>query len=685
MKTKLFIPLIVFLLSSLLVHAQTPGLQWVKTMGAAESQVGYSITTDADGNVFTSGVFHHNVDFDPGPGTSILMEDNFGDIFFQKLDGNGNLIWAKRLGGSSFERETFIDCDASGNMYAAGTYQGFVDFDPGPGIQTFLGEADPEMFVLKLDPAGNFIWAKQIGAPGEQQPQGMVADANGNTYITGIFEGVVDFDPGPAAATLDAGFFRSTFILKLDPNGDFLWVRHLEAPSDDSYGSDIQIDANGNVYTTGWFSGIAQLNTGTPISLTSAGGSDIFILKLDSNGNLVWARSMGGTDHDRGKAITVDAELVYTAGTFRSTADLDPLGGTANLTSLGQEDVFIQKLADNGTFLWATQLGGVVDDNVNDITVDGDGNVYTTGDFKDIADFDPGAGIVQLTSVGNQDIFIQKLDTWGDYLWAVAIGGTWSDIGWSIHAEGFDHVYTTGSFGHTVDFDPGSGNTNSVAAGLDDIFVHKLSQEPCTPTAGTDVISACNSIIWIDGMTYTSSNTTATHIIPNASGCDSTVTLNLSINPINTSATQANDVLTAVETGASYQWFDCQSMQSIPGASNQTFVATSNGDYAVAITNNGCTDTSACYTVVAAGIFENGFDTELHIYPNPTSGPLYIDLGEIHANITLTLSDLSGRIVSSSVYHRQQVLTIQMEQPAGTYFLLIKSGKHEAIVRVVTE
>ena len=180
-----------------------------------------------------------------------------------------------------------------------------------------------------------------------------------------------------------------------------------------------------------------------------------------------------------------------------------------------------------------------------------------------------------------------------------------------------------------------------------------------------------------------SSNNTATQTLTNAAGCDSVITLNLTINTVNNAVTQSGTLLTANESGATYQWLICPGMTPISGATNQTYSATSNGDYAVIVNNGSCSDTSACYTVSSVGIMENDFGNNLLIYPNPTDGPFSIDFGETCSTATITITDLNGKIVLSKVYHENQLLNLQLEEPAGIYFLKVESGDKKAVIRLV--
>ena len=241
-------------------------------------------------------------------------------------------------------------------------------------------------------------------------------------------------------------------------------------------GYSIAVDSLGNVYTTGSFSGTVDFNPGTGVeNLTSAGGNDIFVSKLDSSGNFVWAKRLGGTAGDDGFGIAVDSSgNVYTTGSFYGTADFDPGAGEANLTSAGERDVFVSKLDSSGNFVWAKRLGGTVADVGRIIAVDSSGNVYTTGYFFSTADFDPGAGTTNLISAGGAEVFVSKLDSSGNFVWAKRLGGISTDEGYSIGVDSSGNVYTTGYFNGTVDFDPGAGVANLTSAGGNDSFVLKL-------------------------------------------------------------------------------------------------------------------------------------------------------------------------------------------------------------------
>lgn len=224
-----------------------------------------------------------------------------------------------------------------------------------------------------------------------------------------------------------------------------------------------------------------------------------------------------------------------------------------------------------------------------------------------------------------------------------------------------------------MDTIPNSCGTDSVMS--IDLTINQLT--------GTDVQTACDSYTWIDDSTYTTSDSSATYIMTNSLGCDSVVTLHLAITAIDSSVTQAGSILTATESEASYQWLNCEGNTPIDGAIDQSYSVTSSGNYAVIITQNECSDTSACYSVVATGIIENDLSNEILLYPNPTDGNFTIDLGEISRSARITITDLRGKIMHTTAYHNSQMLNLEFENPDGVYLLFIESEEKKGVIRLI--
>ena len=480
MKMKHFTLASFFLLFATCSFAQDPVFDWAGSIGGSSYDLGADITTDAAGNVYSIGAIQGlAIDLDPGPLGSFVNANGGYDTYIHKVDANGYLAWAKTFGGTQNDVGLSIALDADGNILATGHFFGTTDFDPGAGVTELTSNGARDVFILKLNANGDFLWARSFGASNDDYGHAIATDANGNIYTTGKFKGTVDLDPGVGTVEFTSAGNDDIFIQKFDANGDLLWVNTIGGVGNDR-GLALTTDASGNVYTTGTFIGTIDFDPGVAVLDLSTGGTgfDIFIQKLDTDGNLVWAKVMGGSNWDFGHAIATDAnENVYTTGYFHFTVDFDPGVGTANLTSHGEADIFVQKLDANGDFVWAKSMGSASGDSYgNSIGVDASGNVYTVGEFYGTTDFDPGAGTMNLSSSGFSDIFYQKLDANGDFVWATKFGASSIDLGQGITVDASGNICATGYFGSTVDFDPGAGTTNLTAIGGDsEVFIQKFS------------------------------------------------------------------------------------------------------------------------------------------------------------------------------------------------------------------
>ncbi len=360
-------------------------------------------------------------------------------------------LWAKKAGGTGSDWGYGIAVDTSGNSYVTGYFQGTATF----GSTNLTSNGGYDIFVAKLDSSGNWLWAKKAGGTSDDEGHGIAVDASGNSYVTGFFGGSASF----GSTTLISNGNYDIFITKLDSNGNWLWAKKAGGTNPD-YGFGIAVDTSGNSYVIGFFEGTATFGYTT---LISNGGTDLFVAKLDSSGNWLWAKKVGGTSTDEGYDIAVDASgNSYVTGIFYGTATF----GSTTLISNGEEDIFIAKLDSSGNWLWAKNAGGTGSDEGYGIAVDASGNSYVTGYFYGAANF----GSTTLTSYGYYDIFIAKLDSSGNWLWAQNAGGTDYDIGSGIVVDASGNSYVTGYF----DSDATFGSIILYNNRYYDIFIAKL-------------------------------------------------------------------------------------------------------------------------------------------------------------------------------------------------------------------
>ncbi len=326
--------------------------------------------------------------------------------------------------------------------------------------------------------AGNFGYAtvfKPTAPTGVPTGEGnaIVADAAGNTYITGSFTQTFDF--GGFQFTSAGG--KDIYVASLDPQGVLRFVFAIGSTSDES-GQGIALDSAGNCYVTGFFSGTVDFNykpgQQNILNLVSLGGTDSFVVKFDSFANFLGAARLGGTGADQGMAIAIDPQTneIVTTGFFAGT--VTPGNGGAAVTSNGGEDIFVSIVEPS--FPFASQsffkMGGTTHDRGLGLAVESGRDVYVTGTFTGTADFDPNAGVVNLLSAGSSDSFVARLDG-STLVWATLTGGAAGDSSIGIVVDSDGNVYTTGNFATTADFNGGSGTFNLTSAGATDAYVLK--------------------------------------------------------------------------------------------------------------------------------------------------------------------------------------------------------------------
>lgn len=471
----------------LIVNAQAPDWQWAKQMAGTFS-AGYGVFVDGSGNIYTTGSFAGTVDFNPGAPTYNLTGTGADDGYISKLDQAGNFSWAKAFAGAGGTAGYEIETDALGNVYSIGNFNGTVDFDPGVGTFNLSATSGQDIYISKLDHAGNFIWAKALNGTGSDFNLGYsisLDSTTGAVYATGWFKGTVDFDPGAGVYNLSSNI-ENGFILKLDNAGNFLWAKSIKSASATRSFS-IVIDGAGTVYSVGGFEGTADFDPGSGIyNLTAIDGADIYISKLDASGNFISVLTVGGAGNEYALDLKLDPANgdVYIAGSFDGTVDFDPGVGTFNLTSNStgflEWDSYIFKLNGSGNFEWAKSFGGSGIDRMSYLAVDlvsANKGVYATGTFSGTVDFDPDSSVNNLTSAGDLDAYLLKLDLdSGDFAWAKSFGGTGEDFSSTMALDNSGDLYITGYFySPTLSFETTNGtSTFSNPGGNPDAFILKL-------------------------------------------------------------------------------------------------------------------------------------------------------------------------------------------------------------------
>ncbi len=467
MKTRLLflISTTIVLLSNTTGFAQSPAYSWVKQAGGNSGSSPSSISTDASGNIIAVGTFYgRSLIF----GNDTLMNaDTTGatdDIFAVKYDPSGNPLWARRAGGVQDDHGKRGYADASGNVYVTGNFfDSIIVFETDtvivPGIHTFTLGANANPFIVKYDPMGNVLWAKANTGFSIATSSAVSTDAAGNVYVAGWFLGSIGVTFESTHLTSTGGW--DPFLLKYDASGNLLWVKNTGG----AYNAkvfDMAVDPSGNSYITGYFDTPTIAFDAITLTNTDPHTQDIYIVKYDPSGNVIWAKNQGGTLSDEAFSIVIDAA----GNSFISgctNALLGPVIGTPYACK-----GFVSKYDPSGNPLWTKVTGGTGDSYADDVTIDQNGNILASGEFLGIT----GWGPYTLTNAAptGSDIFIAKFDSTGNELWATSSGGTAYDAGSAITTDNNNNIIIGGYFeSPTISF----GATNLTYTGST-LFVAKM-------------------------------------------------------------------------------------------------------------------------------------------------------------------------------------------------------------------
>ncbi len=388
------------------------------------------------------------------------------------------------VGGVGQDGAWGVDFDASGNSLIVGNFRETVDFDPGIAVASItsgLSYAE-DIFAAKYTPEGQLIWAKAVYGP---QGFDFVRDVRFNPsrdsfVMVGNFERTVDFDMGSATVNLTSVGGRDAFVARYDADGNIVWTFRIGGSGTDSVES-VRWDNGGNLLVGGYFSGTADFDPGpSSVTLTSDGGADAFLAKYDLSGHLQWVRQFGGASESQIRGLGVDStDAVIATGFFDGSIDLDPTTNTKTVTSNGNHDAMVAKVAANGDLIWANSTGGTGDDRGLSVSVDSNDAIYYTGIFDAAVDFDPQVPVF-LVNASTRSTFASKLAPNGNLVWAVPIasGTSGNEQRRSIAVDHLDNIYISGYFtSQSSDFDPGPGTHILGSAGDNDIFVSCISSD----------------------------------------------------------------------------------------------------------------------------------------------------------------------------------------------------------------
>lgn len=386
--------------------------------------------------------------------------------------------WGFKLGSTQAftERPSAIITDSYGNFFTTGFYTDTADFNPGVGANNLQG-ISRECYLAKYSSAGSLLWAKNIGMTYIQEGQAL-AISNGQLILTGSYSnGQTDLDPGAGTELTPLIYSHGAFMSKFDTSGNFIWGKSFPSFSASSIKT-VKIDANNNIVIGGSFQYTVDLDPSAATATIAASATDGFVAKYDSNGNYIWGFKIGSTQNDLVNDLTIDANNnIYCVGSYIYTVNVNPLGTAVNLNTGGfaSSNVFLAKYGSNGILKWANQIGSSSIDAPSSIKLDSQGNIVYAGTFGGVVDFDPSPSNSSITSSGTSDIFISKIDTANNFVWALRYGSPSSPDGiGQIAIDNADNIIATGMMNPSINFHP-TGTYNVSGKGGSDSYLAKYS------------------------------------------------------------------------------------------------------------------------------------------------------------------------------------------------------------------
>jgi hypothetical protein len=377
---------------------------WARKIGGTGDDRAQSVSVDSSGNIVVAGQYDSttlNIYAADGTTVSFTLTPNGGtDGFVVKYDSSGTPVWARKIAGTGTDAaRTFIDIaqsvtiDSSGNVIVCGNYNSVqLNIYAANGTTVAFQLANTgsdDIFVVKYDSSGTFIWARRIGGTDSDLGNSVSVDSSGNIVVAGSYASSPVNIYAANGTTVSFSFTNSGvgdfFIVKYDSNGTPLWARKAASTNFDSVSS-VSIDSSGNVIVFGRYSAALQIYAadGTTItsSLSGAGG---FVLKYDSSGTFIWARRLGAVTVSS-RSVTTDSSGNVIAGGGYASSSLSMYaanGSTVSftLTNTGSNDTFVVKYDSSGTPLWAKRMTGTLSDQANSVTIDSSGNIVVAGNY----------------------------------------------------------------------------------------------------------------------------------------------------------------------------------------------------------------------------------------------------------------------------------------------------------------
>lgn len=673
------------------LFGQSAEVTWAISNQGATLDYATDLSIDHQGNVIICGNFAGTNDFDPGGGSLLLSSTGSTDMdfFVQKLDSLGNLMWAVKFGGTGIDPAVKMDVDTEGNIYVTGWYNGNISIVTNSGIENFTSNGFKDVYIMKLNSDGEVVWARSFDHSATYEMNCLCVDHQGCVYLAGHFNGTIDLNPNAGADyySSTSGLIQA-FVTKIDSSGNYLWTNHF-----DSYLSKVNTMyySSGQLIVAGNFEGSITFPVGAGLNSHNTTTKAMFVYSMDENASGNWVKYIEGNAQNSSvysKAMALDSDdNIILVGAFMDTIDFDP----SSLINLQDGTLlmrrFVLKLDPYGDFEWVKVK------NVLDYTSTAtlpSGKILNIGILDDTVNIDVDSSqflVMPPSSVwgsGTMRVhFLECLSPDGHLLWAKVFESQVGQHESAIETDSNNNVYFAASQNTDLYINSSTLTDTLFCNEGDNSFVIRLDSVCTSETQ--EVVNTCEQFyLWSDGIAYYSDNYSAIQHTTNIFGCDSTVTLKLTFHEPNLSIT-GQDTLWADANALSYQWIDCSSMLPIAGQTNQFFVPTMSGDYAVTLEYRGCTETTGCVSYVSVNDKLN--ENSISVYPNPANDYVLVKQRKqmFGKYIDLKIYSMTGETVLSMTQEgSQDIYKLQLNNiEAGIYTLYMKCLDQELYRKLI--
>jgi hypothetical protein len=680
--------------------AQVP--QWVNTNPSESISYVTKLLNLNNGNIAVAGYFYDslNTGFSGSQQNMFYVTDPTSrDIFLGEYALDGSMVWSKQLTGTADKTITDLKTDNQGNIYMWGYYKTSIVFETTPTpIQLSKSGSHTDAFIAKFSPSGTTLWAKTlVGSTGNNITESLAIDPSNNIYLTGAFQKAVDFNPDPNTSALITSSFSNNndaYVLKLNQNGIFQWVRILKLNSSNG-GVGIEgigLDNSNSIFLTGTFRGTVDFDPGpdtTLVSVVTTNAPDGYVMKMNSNGAFAWVNRLGSSNLENMSALAM-----------KSNGNVVVAGKAANQVSVGaiHNEIIYQNSTFGKLILYAAEydtdgnhVNGVVLEStenssstafngINDLYIDADDITHMVGAFRLSLDINPDTSNVNyVTHNGGGDFFYASYDNNFNLLNGFSIGGSSADNCYAVIKDTAGGILLGGYYNGTCDFHP---DTNF------NVVYSSISNAPNLFFARYDVCSPVFTILnpeicggenyMLPDSSYVDTAMVFNKTYAAINGCDSIVTINLTVYTLpNIQLSVNGNELSVVQAADSYQWIDCDTELPVQDEENQTFTASVTGSYAVDITTNNCSVRSTCENVVIVGTENLKQSTGFKVYPNPSQGSIFIE-SSLQGKFQL-INQLGEVVQEFELTENTEALKINIAK--GLYFL--KAINHQVSKKIV--